>query len=124
MSRGATPTSGLRVAKSSIRGRALRDHGVVGHCADAVRHVGHAHRCFDELAVLQSALNELAAQVETTTGLGGCDARGPLRRDGVRAVQGKGGGNGNKGLVQDLGSPPLCNLIKWARPHAPVAAAS
>ena len=34
---------------------ALRDHRVVGHRADAARHVGHAHRVGDELAVHQRA---------------------------------------------------------------------
>ena len=58
--------------------RTLGDHRVVGHRADAAGHVGDAHRCFEQAAVLQAALGQLAGQVETAAGLGRGDALGAL----------------------------------------------
>ncbi len=78
----------------------LGDDGVVGHGADAARHVGHAHRVGDELALLQRALHQLAGEVETATGLGGGDALGFFQ--GARSEGGEGAGRDGRG--DELGS--------------------
>ncbi|MNN34977.1 hypothetical protein D3C81_1488110 [compost metagenome] len=59
--------------------RTLGDHRVVGHCADATGHVGHAHRLAEDVLLHQRALYQLAGQVEATAGRGGGDAFGAFR---------------------------------------------
>ncbi|EHP42882.1 hypothetical protein OR16_12268 [Cupriavidus basilensis OR16] len=75
-------------------GRALRHHAVVGHRADAARHVGQPHRLLGQPGFEQGAQCQLAGQVEATAGLGGHDA---LRRGGGRRPRaGNGEGEGER----------------------------
>ena len=87
--------------------RALRDHGVVGHGADAAGHVGHAHRVGDVLALHQRALRQLAGQVEAAAGLGRGDAFGLVQRAGGGQRGGQAEGCGARGWCGSV-SPCAC----------------
>ena len=85
--------------------RTLRDHCVVGHCADTARHVGHAHRFGEDFFVDQCALYQLAGQVETAAGLGRGDALGALGLGQQLAAEGEGTegqGDMRQGSLHDL----------------------
>ncbi|MNG87552.1 hypothetical protein D3C79_463650 [compost metagenome] len=70
-------------------GRALGDHGVVGHRADTAGHVGDAHRLGEDLFLHQGALHQFAGQVEAAAGRGGGNAFGAFRfgSEGVAGQQ-------------------------------------
>ncbi|MNL42678.1 hypothetical protein D3C87_1651460 [compost metagenome] len=69
----------------------LRHDVVVGHGADATRHVDDAHRVLERAALLQAFGGQAAGQVETAAGLGRRNAFGAARLvGGLGHAQGQG----------------------------------